>query len=71
MGPAGSRSDEDDDDDDEGEESSRARSSSARWPANEEAERARTVVGSSEKVEKAVMKPVGLNGSSSESSRLV
>lgn len=71
MGPAGSRIDEDEDDDEGEEESSRARSSSARWPANEEAERASTGVGSSEKVEKAVMKPVGLKGSSSDSSRLL
>lgn len=53
--------------DEEEEEESRARSSSARCPAKEVAERAKRGQSSREKVEKAVTNPVGWKGSSSSS----
>lgn len=56
--------DEEEDDDDE-EEASRVRSSSARCPEKERHERRKRGLGSRDQVEKAVMKPVGSNGSSS------
>ena len=47
------------------EEISRVRSSSARWPEKEKDERRKRGVDSRDQVEKAVIKPVGSNGSSS------